>query len=99
MTERMFYAYILASKKNGTLYIGVTNDIVRRVWEHKQKVVEGFTRRYSVNKLVYYECYDTIAEAMQGERRLKRYRRAWKIKLIEKANFYWEDLFEHIAAS
>jgi putative endonuclease len=83
MIERLF-VYILASQRNGTLYIGVTNDLARRVGEHKAKLVPGFTRRYGVDKLVYFEECGSILQARERERALKRWRRAWKLELIEK---------------
>jgi putative endonuclease len=93
--ERMnvpFLVYILASKRNGTLYVGVTNDLARRMSEHKAKLVPGFTRKYSVDQLVYFESFDSILEARAREHAVKRWRRAWKIALIEKLNPEWHDL-------
>lgn len=87
-----FFVYILASKRNGTLYIGVTNNLARRLAEHKAKLVPGFTRQYGVDQLVYFEAYDSILEARAREHSLKRWRRAWKIDLIEKLNPDWRDL-------
>ena len=92
-----FYVYILASKPSGTLYVGVTNDLARRVGEHKSKVVPGFTRRYGVDKLVYFEPYGSIIEAREAEHKLKRWRRAWKLKLIETGNPQWRDLTDDLA--
>jgi putative endonuclease len=89
--------YILASKRNGTLYIGVTTDIIKRVWEHKTDIVEGFTRKYRVHTLVYYELHKTIQAAILREKQLKKWNRKWKIKLIEEANPNWRDLYEDIA--
>jgi putative endonuclease len=91
-----YYVYILASKRNGTLYIGVTNDLVRRVHEHKSGLVEGFTKRYGVHSLVYYEQCEDIESAIQREKRLKFWHRKWKIRLIEEANPDWKDLYECI---
>lgn len=88
--------YILASKKNGTLYVGVTSDLVKRVWEHKQDLVEGFTKRYGVHDLVYYEMRAEMTEAIRREKQIKKWNRAWKIELIEKANPEWRDLWEDI---
>ena len=88
--------YILASKRNGTLYVGVTGDLVRRVWEHKQDLLEGFTRRYRVHQLVYFELHADMAEAILRERRIKKWNRAWKIELIEKTNPQWNDLWLQI---
>jgi len=89
---RNYYVYILASKRNGTLYIGVTNDLFRRVEEHKKKLVKGFTSKYNVNKLVYYEEFDYIEDAIYREKQLKKWRRKWKLDLIEKENPTWHDL-------
>jgi len=87
-----FFVYILASKRNGTLYVGVTNNLARRLLEHKAKLVPGFTRKYEVNQLVYFEAFETVLEARAREHSLKRWRRAWKIALIEKLNPDWRDL-------
>ncbi len=87
-----FFVYILASQRNGTLYVGVTNNLARRMSEHKAKLVPGFTQKYGVEFLVYFEAYDSILEARAREHSLKRWRRAWKIKLIEEANPDWSDL-------
>ncbi|MDD2326121.1 MAG: GIY-YIG nuclease family protein [Alphaproteobacteria bacterium] len=86
------YVYMLASKKNGTLYTGVTNDLIRRVAEHKQGTVKGFTARYQVKMLVYYEGYDRFYDAISREKCIKEWKRAWKVKLIEEANPSWDDL-------
>jgi putative endonuclease len=87
-----FFVYILASKRNGTLYVGVTNNLARRMSEHKGKLVPGFTRTYGVDRLVYFETFDSILEARAREHSMKRWRRAWKIKLIEELNPNWDDL-------
>ena len=92
------YVYILANERNGTLYIGVTNDLVRRVFEHRENAAEGFTQRYGVKRLVYYEQFDDIATAIQREKSLKRWNRAWKIELIEQSNPEWDDLYPTIIA-
>jgi putative endonuclease len=97
MEPRQFYVYILVSKIGGTLYIAVTNDLIRRVAEHREKAVEGFTRRYDVDRLVYFECVDNIESAIHREKRLKKWTRAWKIALIEKNNPDWNDLYPGIA--
>jgi putative endonuclease len=94
---RSYFVYILASRRNGTLYIGVTNDLIRRISEHKGKFVAGFTRKYGVDKLVYFEEYASILEARARERILKRWNRAWKLALIEKTNPQWRDLTEELA--
>jgi len=88
--------YILASKKNGTLYIGVTSNLVKRVWEHKNDLVAGFTKRYKVHNLVWYELHDNMDTAIEREKNMKEWERAWKIKLIEKDNQNWNDLFDSI---
>ena len=91
------YIYILTNNRNGTLYVGVTNDLVRRVWEHKNKVNQGFTSRHNLNCLVYYEEYDDILNAIEREKKLKKWPRKWKKNLIEKFNPYWNDLYEQLA--
>jgi putative endonuclease len=91
---KTYYVYILASKRNGTLYIGVTNDLERRLYEHKNNLVEGFTNKYNVHHLVYYEDVNDIQSALQREKQLKRWTRKWKIELIEKVNPEWRDLAE-----
>jgi putative endonuclease len=88
-----YYVYILANKPNGTLYIGVTNDLARRVYEHKNGMVEGFTKQYEVHRLVYYESTNEIQIAIQREKQLKRWKRQWKIDLIESENPEWNDLY------
>jgi putative endonuclease len=99
MGARSFYVYILASRIGGTLYIGVTNDLVRRVAEHRLKAAESFTKRHDVNRLVYFECFDEIEQAIHREKRLKKWMRAWKISLIEKDNPNWIDLYPEIAGA
>jgi putative endonuclease len=88
------YVYILASKKNGTLYIGVTSDIIKRIYEHKDKSADGFTEKYDVSLLVYYEIFDDIVSAIEREKQLKNWKRAWKVALIEKENSGWGNLYE-----
>ena len=88
--------YILASQRNGTLYIGVTSDLIQRVWQHKNDVVEGFTKKYGVHMLVYYELHDDMENAIIREKRLKKWNRAWKLRLIEQMNPDWDDLYESI---
>jgi len=95
--EKRYFVYILTNCKRGVLYIGVTNDLVRRLCEHKGKVVPGFTSRYGLTMLVYYEEYLSILEARNRERALKRWRRAWKFDLIEKLNPEWRDLSDDLA--
>jgi putative endonuclease len=88
--------YILASRRNGTLYIGVTSNLVKRVWEHKSNSIEGFTRRYGVRRLVWYEFHDDMESAIRREKRLKKWYREWKLDLIEQSNPEWLDLYETI---
>jgi len=91
---RLYYVYILASGRNGTLYTGVTGDLSRRVWEHREGDPKGFTAEYGVTKLVWYQGFDEIGDAILAEKRIKRWRRAWKLELIEKNNPQWLDLYE-----
>jgi len=91
-----YFVYILASKKNGTLYVGSTSGLAGRVWQHKNKVVEGFTKKYGVHILVHYEIAETQEAAALRERQLKKWNRAWKIRLIEEMNPEWKDLYEEI---
>jgi putative endonuclease len=90
--------YVLASGYNGTLYIGVTSDLIKRIWEHRSDLVEGFTRRYRVHQLVYFEQYDSMNAAIAREKELKKWRRAWKIALIESRNPHWSDLWTELTA-
>jgi putative endonuclease len=92
-----FCVYIMANKRNGTIYIGVTNDLARRIYEHREGLVEGFTSRYGLKMLVYYEVFDSVSLAIQRETSLKRWPRRWKLALIEKANPQWKDLAEEAA--
>ena len=91
-----YYVYILANRKNGTLYTGMTNDLVRRTFEHKQRLANGFTKKHGVKNLVYFEAHEDVRQALQRERNLKRWRRAWKIDLIERQNPNWQDLYDTI---
>ncbi len=88
--------YILASRKEGTLYVGVTSNLVKRIYEHKHNVVESFTKEYSVHDLVYYELHESMEEAIKKEKKLKKWNRQWKIDLIEKDNTEWKDLYPDI---
>ena len=88
--------YILASKKNGTLYVGVTSNLVKRIWEHKNNLTEGFTKRYEVHYLVWYEMHECMESATQREKRVKGWKRAWKMELIENNNPNWQDLYHTI---
>lgn len=90
--SKTYYVYILASKRNGTLYIGVTNDLARRIWEHREGMISGFTKRYGVKLLVYYEIFHNIEQAIHREKRLKKYKREWKMNLIQQNNVRWLDL-------
>ena len=91
---KSYFVYIVASKRNGTLYIGVTNNLIKRVYEHRNNLVEGFTKKYSVHKLVYYEETNNINSAISREKQLKKWNRNWKLELIEKKNPNWQDLYE-----
>jgi len=93
---KTMWVYIMASQRNGTLYIGVTNDLVRRVWQHKQDILEGFTKKFGVHRLVYFEQFDDPERAIQREKTMKRYVRKWKLNLIEAMNPDWNDLYEEI---
>jgi putative endonuclease len=95
--DQQFYIYIMANKRNGTIYIGVTNNLSRRVYEHANNLVPGFTSRYGVKMLVHYESFDSISLAIQRETNLKRWPRKWKLDLIEKTNPQWKDLAEEAA--
>jgi putative endonuclease len=97
--DQSYWVYILASKAGGTLYVGVTNDLVRHVYEHRTNAVPGFTSEYGVHRLVYYEQFSDIESAIQHEKRLKKWNRAWKIRLIEESNLDWHDLYPGIISS
>ena len=92
-----YYVNILASHRNGTLYIGVTNDLMRRIYEHREGLVAGFTKRHGVKRLVYFETYDQVQPAIQREKTMKRWSRDWKINQIERENPNWEDLYEGLS--
>ena len=92
-----YYVYILASRPHGTLYIGVTNDLMRRVYEHREGLVDGFTKTRGVKRLVYFECYDQIEPAIQREKTMKHWPRAWKINVIERDNPRWIDLWDGLS--
>lgn len=91
-----YYVYLLASGRNGTLYVGVTNDLIRRVWEHKNDVVEGFTKKYRVHSLVWFETAESPEAAIAREKQIKKWKRAWKLRLIEVGNPQWMDLYEDL---
>jgi putative endonuclease len=94
--EKLYYVYILASGRNGTLYVGVTSDLLGRVWQHKNDIREGFTKEHGVHRLVWYEVHEDVAEAIAREKQIKKWKRAWKILLIEKENSGWNDLYEKL---
>jgi len=91
--NHQYFVYILASTRNGTLYVGVTSDLIKRVYEHKSDLADGFTKRYGVHNLVYFETVDDIETAIAREKQIKRWNRAWKVRLIEKVNPHWRDLY------
>ena len=95
-SEKISCVYILASKRNGTLYIGVTSDLVQRVWQHQNNLAGGFSKRYGVHTLVWYETHPTMESAIIREKRLKEWHRKWKLRLIEELNPKWEDLYSQI---
>src|SRR4030065_590049 len=91
-----YYVYILCSKRNGTLYTGVTSDLIKRVYEHRNNLVDGFTRKYNVHRLVWHETYDSAESAINREKQIKKWKRAWELEMIEKHNPQWNDLYESI---
>jgi putative endonuclease len=94
--SKQFYVYILASKRNGTLYKDMTSNFIQRVWQHKNNIIEGFTQKYNVKTLVFYEVHDNAESAITREKQIKKWRRAWKLQLIEKMNPHWKDLYKEI---
>ena len=88
--------YILANKRNGTLYTGITSDLIKRVWQHKNNVIEGFTKKYHIKNLVYFETHKSAEEAIKREKRIKKWNRSWKLRLIEEQNPNWDDLYQKI---
>ena len=96
--KEKFYVYIMAKARNSTFYVGVTSDLARRVWEHKNKVTEGFTEKYEIKSLVYYEIFDDAENAFRREKRLKKWNRTWKMRVIEEMNPDWKDLYEDVCA-
>ena len=98
MKSHDYFVYMLASKRNGTLYVGVTNNLERRVWEHRNGYIKGFTSRYNVRRLVWFEHFSDVNEAIAREKRLKKWNRTWKLSLIEAGNPNWQDLYETLAA-
>jgi putative endonuclease len=91
--EKQFVVYILASRRNGTLYVGVTSNLVKRIWEHKHGFVDGFTKDHGIAMLVWYEMHESAESAITREKQLKKWNRAWKVRLIEEVNPYWNDLY------
>jgi putative endonuclease len=91
--QKQFYVYILASRRNGTLYTGVTSNLVKRVWQHRNGEIEGFTKKYDVKRLVYYETHQTAEPAIKREKQIKKWNRQWKLRLIEEDNPDWKDLY------
>jgi putative endonuclease len=96
--DKYYYVYILASGRNSTLYVGVTSDLIKRIWEHKNKFVEGFSKQHDINALMWFEQHEEIEHAIIREKQIKKWNRAWKIRLIESANPYWNDLYLNLAA-
>ena len=96
MSDRWYFVYIMASSRNGTLYVGVTNDVMRRSWQHKSDLHKGFTKKYGVHTLVWFELHSSINEAIAREKQLKKWNRAWKIKLIERTNSGWNDIYARL---
>jgi putative endonuclease len=96
MTEKLFYVYILTNKQYGTLYIGMTENLPKRIWEHKNEVVEGYTKKYQTKTLVYFEVLNDFEEALKREKKLKKWPRQWKLNIINEANKDWKDLYEAI---
>ena len=94
---QQYYVYILASKKNGTIYVGVTGDLIKRIYGHKQNLIDGFTKKYDVHDLVYYEVHKEIEEAITREKQIKKWNRKWKLRLIEENNPTWMDLYDEVA--
>ncbi len=93
---KQYYTYIMTNKRNGTLYTGVTSHLIKRVWQHKSKIVKGFTAKYELNKLVYYEVHLDVYEAIKREKNIQAWKRAWKLRLIEEMNPNWDDLYNQI---
>ncbi|HQR12749.1 MAG TPA: GIY-YIG nuclease family protein [Casimicrobiaceae bacterium] len=94
--EKVFCVYILASARNGTLYVGVTSNLIQRVWQHKEGFVDGFTKKYGVKQLVWYEQHDVAESAICREKQIKKWNREWKVQLVEAQNPYWNDLYSQV---
>jgi putative endonuclease len=97
VSEDRGYVYILCNKRYGTLYVGVTSDLTKRVWQHKEHLVEGFTTKHRLERLVWYECHESILEAITREKQIKEWRRDWKVNLIQATNPDWRDLYEDLS--
>jgi len=95
--DKAFYVYVLASRRNGTLYVGVTSNLVQRAWQHREGFVSSITKEHDVKKLVWYEQHETAESAIKREKQIKKWNRAWKVELIETANPYWNDLYPQVA--
>jgi putative endonuclease len=95
---KQFYVYILSNKRNGTLYTGVTSDLLKRVYEHKNNLVDGFSKKYGIHRLVWYERHETAESAISREKQIKKWNRKWKLELIDNNNPFWEDLYEELTA-
>ncbi len=98
MTEKKFYVYIMARARNSTFYVGVTTELPQRTWQHKNETFDGFTKKHDIKMLVYYEIHDNAESAIKREKRLKKWNRTWKMRLIEQMNPEWKDLYEQICA-
>jgi putative endonuclease len=96
MKDKQYYVYIVTNKKNGTLYTGIISDLLKRIWQHKNETIEGFTKKYELKRLVHYEQYMDVNEAILREKRIKKWNRQWKINLIEKNNPNWEDFYPQL---
>ncbi len=96
MFDKIYCVYILYSQKNGTLYVGVTDNLSRRIWEHKHKEIDGFTKKYEIHHLVYFELHNNPGSAITREKQIKKWNRLWKLKLIERKNPEWKDLYQDI---
>ena len=97
--DKQYWVYVLASKRNGTLYCGVSSDLIKRVWQHKNDVIDGFTKKHQVKRLVYFEAHQEVQGALGREKRIKKWKRDWKLRLIEEKNPEWRDLYDQIAGS
>ncbi len=95
---KQFYVYILSNKRNGTLYTGVTSDLLKRVYEHKNDLVDGFSKRYGIHDLVWYEMHETAESAISREKHIKKWNRKWKLELIDNSNPFWDDLYEKLTS-